>query len=57
MEEGGRRDGCGRGLVCGAAFIIVFVYAYVREWGGAPTANKDKSLGVGVQGDGVVVRD
>ena len=48
---------CGRRWVCGVAFIIVFVCAYVRGGGGAPTANRDKSLGVGVQGDSVVVRD
>ena len=44
--------------MCGGAFIIVFVC--VREGrggGGAPTANRDKTLRVGVQGDGVVVRD
>ena len=49
---------CGRGWVCGGAFIIVFVCAYVRGGGGgAPTANRDTSVGVGVQGEGVVVRD
>ena len=35
-----------RGWVCGGAFIIVFVCAYVRGGRGAPTANRAKSLGV-----------
>ena len=43
--------------MCGGAFIIVFVCAYVTGWGVAPTANRDKSPGVEAQGDGVVVRD
>ena len=33
MEEEGRRDGCVRGWVCGGAFIIIFVCAYVRGGG------------------------
>ena len=37
--------------MCGGAFIIVFVCAYVRGERGAPTANRDNSLRVGLQGD------
>ena len=36
--------------MCGGAFSIVFVCAYVRGGGGG-TVNRDKGLGIGVHGD------